>query len=217
MAAGKCWFPDVISRYTRFCLLGLSALCWLPAHAQTALEEVTGILAALSKMEASFEQSVQGSRGELVEYSTGQFLLDRPRFRWQVAEPYPQIIVSDGAMLRIFDPDLEQVTERPVTAALAATPLGLLAQEDIDLTGVFEAELLPDEGAVRHFLLTSTEENAPYQRIDLWVDEAKLLRIEVLDHFSQKLRVEFIDVPTEPWGESPFELTLPDNVEVVRG
>ncbi len=194
-------------------LLAVSA----QAAADSAVQTVSDFLADLNRFASTFEQSVQGAHGELIEYTTGQFLLERPRFRWQVEDPYPQIIVSDGDKLSIYDPDLEQVTVRPVQDALAGTPLGLLAQDDVNLEADFQAEERAVDGSTRHFVLTSVDGQAPYRRIELWIDGAQLLRIEVLDHYDQRLRVVFTADPLMPLGERPFELDLPEGVEVVEG
>ena len=213
MAAERFWFPGV----NRFFLLGLLLVATAHARAESAAQEVSDFLASLNRFASTFEQSVQGAHGELIEYTTGQFLLERPRFRWQVEEPYPQIIVSDGDRLSIYDPDLEQVTVRSVGDALAGTPLGLLAREDVDLLGEFHAEERADDPSARHFVLTSLDAQAPYRRIDLWIDGQQLLRIEVLDHYDQRLRVVFTADPLRPVGERPFELDLPEGVGVVEG
>ena len=186
-------------------------------RADEPLQDVSRFLEGLDRFESTFEQSVQGPHGELIEYAAGQFLLERPRFRWQVQDPYPQIIVSDGEKLRIYDPDLEQVTERDLSAALVGTPLGLLARRDVDLAGEFTAEELQTDAFAKRYVLSSVAEDAPYRRIELWLDGERLLRIEVLDHFDQRLRVEFTEDLPAPLGETPFQLELPDTVEVVQG
>ena len=53
--------------------------------------------------------------------------------------------------------------------------------------------------------------------VELWLDGERLLRIEVLDHFDQRLRVAFTEDLPAPLGETPFQLELPDTVEVVQG
>ncbi len=213
MAAVRFWFPGV----NKFIVVGLLLVASVQATAESATQTVSDFLASLDQFASTFEQSVQGAHGELIEYTTGQFLLDRPRFRWQVEDPYPQIIVSDGDKLSIYDPDLEQVTVRSVQDALAGTPLGLLARGDVNLKEEFQAEERANDASARHFVLTSLDAQAPYRRIELWIDGQQLLRIEVLDHYDQRLRVVFTADPVRPQGERPFELDLPEGVEVVEG
>ncbi len=66
-------------------------------------------------------------------------------------------------------------------------------------------------------MLVSLADDAPYRRIDLWLLDARLQRIEVLDHFEQRLNVEFTSEPLTAVDGDRFELELPEGVEVVQG
>ena len=57
-------------------------------------------------------------------------MIARPgKFRWQIEQPYSQLLVGDGEKVWMHDPELRQVTVRKVGAALGGSPAALLAGE----------------------------------------------------------------------------------------
>ena len=89
---------------------------------------IDGWLAANESLRARFTQTVFDEGGFRLNESHGTVAFRRPyRFRWNYEAPEPQIIVADGERLWWYDIDLQQVTVRPVDAALEGTPASLLA------------------------------------------------------------------------------------------
>jgi outer membrane lipoprotein carrier protein len=123
-----------------------------PSSAPTPLDRY---LKDLKTLRVTFLQTVADAQGAEVGRSTGTLIVERPgKFSWDIhpqsvqqgantgqgavsgqgaAAPQAsapgsgQLMVSDGRNLWYLDRDLEQVTVRPVTAALAATPAMLLS------------------------------------------------------------------------------------------
>ncbi len=103
----------------------------------------------LKTLRVTFLQTVADAHGAEVGRSIGTLIVERPgKFRWDIhpeatAQPASagksgsavpadsadggQLMVSDGRNLWYFDRDLQQVTVRPMTAALSATPAMLLS------------------------------------------------------------------------------------------
>jgi chaperone LolA len=89
----------------------------------------------LKTLRTSFVQTLADSQGQETDRSTGTLVVARPgKFSWDI---HPQsgdankgggqLMVSDGRNLWFFDRDLQQVTVKPVDAALSATPAMLLS------------------------------------------------------------------------------------------
>ena len=117
-----------------------------PSSAPTPLDRY---LKNLETLRVRFLQTVADAHGAEVSRSTGTLIVERPgKFRWDIhpqstaqgssagqsATPAQagspesgQLMVSDGRNLWYFDRDLQQVTVRPMTAALSATPAMLLS------------------------------------------------------------------------------------------
>ena len=108
----------------------------------------------LKTLRASFLQTLADGQGHEIDRSTGTLIVARPgKFSWDIhphsgaankdsgpahgssdraaSEGIPsgdgQLMVSDGRNLWFYDRDLEQVTVKPVDAALSATPAMLLS------------------------------------------------------------------------------------------
>ena len=117
-----------------------------PSSAPTPLDRY---LKNLKTLRVTFLQTVADAHGAEIGRSTGTLIVERPgKFSWDIhpqsvqqgaatgpgaAAPQAtapgsgQLMVSDGRNLWYLDRDLEQVTVRPVTAALSATPAMLLS------------------------------------------------------------------------------------------
>lgn len=118
-----------------------------PSSAPTPLDRY---LKNLKTLRVTFLQTVADAHGAEVGRSTGTLTVERPgKFRWDIhpqsvaqdaaagqgaaaapqagAADSGQLMVSDGRNLWYLDRDLQQVTVRPVTAALSATPAMLLS------------------------------------------------------------------------------------------
>lgn len=117
--------------------------------ASSAPTRLDRYLRNLKTLRVKFLQTVADAQGAALGRSTGTLLVERPgKFRWdihpqataqasssgqsgsaaQAGSPEGgQLMVSDGRNLWYFDRDLQQVTVRPMSAALSATPAMLLS------------------------------------------------------------------------------------------
>ena len=168
-------------------------------------------LDALGRLAADFTQAQYGTRGELLEKAHGRVRLARPKFRWELVEPYRQIIVADGETLKVYDPDLEQVSVRPIEEALTDAPLAVLTGSEATLNAEYEVARLEPE----RFSLRPLADDALIAEIILAFDSSRLSRIAIRGPLGQRTDVQlnrFEDVSVvQP---SDFELNLPEGVEV---
>jgi chaperone LolA len=94
-------------------------------------------LSDLKTLRASFIQTLADGQGREIDRAAGTLVVARPgKFSWDIHPQASdggtnkgdgQLMVSDGKNLWFFDRDLEQVTVKPVDAALSATPAMLLS------------------------------------------------------------------------------------------
>jgi outer membrane lipoprotein carrier protein len=110
-----------------------------PAPAATASANVSTpldkYLSDMKTLRTSFLQTLADGQGREIDRSTGTLIVARPgKFSWDIHpqagdtnKGAGQLMVSDGRNLWFFDRDLEQVTVKPVDAALSATPAMLLS------------------------------------------------------------------------------------------
>jgi len=123
-----------------------------PADNREALALLDAFVRAAASGRADFEQTVTASGSARPKVSRGTFAFLRPnRFRFHTTQPFEQTIVSDGQTLWLHDPDLNQVTARPLRAALAGTPAALIAS-GADLSALradYAVALDPDADGLR--------------------------------------------------------------------
>lgn len=112
------------------CIAGL--LCAAPALAADKTTALDRYLDGLISWRASFTESIVDARNRKVGSGKGSLLLQRPgKFRWELAPDDAadsgQLLVADGRNLWFLDRDLQQVTVKPMDAALSQTPAMLLS------------------------------------------------------------------------------------------
>ena len=103
--------------------------------AATAPTPLDRYLDNLKTLRTSFLQTLADAQGHEIDRSTGTLIVARPgKFSWDIHpqsgntnKGSGQLMVSDGRNLWFYDRDLEQVTVKPVDAALSATPAMLLS------------------------------------------------------------------------------------------
>ncbi len=165
---------------------------------------------------AHFEQSLIDPDGRILEKTSGTLEIQRPgRFRWIYEEPYEQWLVADGANIWSYDVDLEQVTVKPQTEALANTPALLLggsgeAMEQFEHGGSFM------ESGLTWVRLLPVDTESGFRRVELGFDDGRLSRMVFLDNLEQTSVVVLSNVVVnEAIDAARFQFTVPDDVDVV--
>ena len=175
-------------------------------------------LEALERFAATFTQAIAGNRGQILEESTGYVLLARPDFKWVVNEPYPQVITTEGDLLKVYDPDLEQLSIRPLSDALMDTPISLLTSAEVDLGEHFNVIRLPVEAdGMDSYVVTPTGEESLFAEIRLTFSSAGLDALGIVDHLGQFTEIRFQVDPDRVIQSADFELEVPPGTDVIGG
>jgi outer membrane lipoprotein carrier protein len=148
MARAMCWRPrrrrTEVARpahLPRKARARLLAVAWLLAAlaaggaAQAATTPLDSYLDDLRTLRARFLQILVDAKGREIDRASGTLIVVRPgKFSWEIHPQRTgssggagQLMVCDGTNLWFLDRDLEQVTVKPVDAALSATPAMLLS------------------------------------------------------------------------------------------
>jgi len=195
----------------------LLAALLAPALALAAgVERFQSYLRGTQTARADFEQQVFDRERKLVQESKGSFSFLRPgRLRWTYAQPYPQLIVGDGARVWIYDEDLNQVTVRAMARALGSTPAALLAGA-ADVERAFE---LADAGArdgLEWLEAKPREREAGFERIRLGMGPVGVQAMELTDHFGQTTVLRFSNVVRNPQLDpASFRFVPPKGADVL--
>jgi outer membrane lipoprotein carrier protein len=197
-------------------LLSVSGASRAEPEAAEQANPLETFLADLNTFSAGFEQTLVNELGEEMERSVGALYVERPgKFHWAYWEPFPQLIVSDGRSLWIYDEDLEQVTIKDVTASIDDSPAALLGGNvDVDAHYVvIEAE---ETEGVRWLELTPRDIESQYETVRLGFRERELAAMELFDNLGQKTRIVFQDVRRNPsLEEGLFQFVPPPDIDIV--
>ncbi len=200
-----------------FLILSVSVLP-VSVQATDPATRMAGVLAAARSMEATFEQEVVGGNGMLAQSTSGTMRVSRPHlFRWDVQEPFAQLIIADGTHVWVYDPDLAQVVVRPFDQQLADTPALLFGGDANRIGERFTVKLLEDAGNRLHFELTPKDEDSLFETLTVRFHKKRLKSMTLVDGLGQKTTIRFSDVvlnvaiPPEN-----FRFVPPPGTDVIR-
>lgn len=188
------------------------------AQGDDPAEALRDRLQGLDGIIADFKQQVTSPRGVIIEQSSGTLYLYKPAFRWDVDDPYPQIILAREGIVQVYDPDLEQVTERALDDSLDQAPLALLTRSDLALGDYFKIVQLGGEPDVDRFELYPTGSDALFARMQLVFDGQILSALVIYDHVGQQTLIRFAEYEAGQVIQSDvFEMRYPPDTDFVRG
>lgn len=163
-----------------------------------------------------FSQTVVDADGEVLQQSRGSVKLLRPgHFAWRYETPYEQIIIADGDNLWIYDKDLAQVTQRPLTQALGTAPIMLLSQAS-PLHEAFEVISSERRGGLDWVTLKPKAADTDFTRVQMALDQEGFKQMVLDDQFGQQTLIRFsilqTDVELKP---ADFEFEVPAGVDLI--
>lgn len=202
-------------RVLRFALLTVAVA--LATSVQAAgIDALTRFYQEVESLSAHFEQVQRAPDGAVLRKSSGVFLLSRPgKFRWEYKQPYRQIIVSNGQVLKFYDVGLSQVTVRPVAGALRATPARLLTG-GAALQDAFKVQHQGMQDGLNWLRLTPRAAHSDFKQIRLGLRNGLPIVMVLADRLGQTTRIRFSDIKVNPeLDASRFEIDVPDDVTVV--
>ena len=173
-------------------------------------------------LEAKFEQKVVDETGMMLEITDGNLTLSRPgKFRWDYSgsssglERGPQII-ADGESILMYDPDLEQVTQRSLQDALGQVPSLLLVQSGADIEQHFIVTDIGMTDSLSWVSLKPLDEDAGYQHLMIGFQLGDLNTILLLDGLGNETRLSLSEVVSNSaLPKDRFEFEVPDGVDVL--
>jgi outer membrane lipoprotein carrier protein len=201
-----------------------------PAQQATPLD---AYLDHLKTLRASFLQTLADPHGREIDRAKGTLVVDRPgRFRWEI-HPEPaadsgssgnagaapasagQLMVCDGKNLWFLDRDLEQVTVKPVDAALSATPAMLLSGT-VDVRKNFKISPAGERMGLTWVLVEPQGAQADFRDALFGFDHGELRRMILEDKLDQTATIVFEKVERNgPVSPSEVSFTPPAGTDVI--
>lgn len=183
--------------------------------AENPLVRLHGFL-QMKTYKAAFSQVVYDAKNTVIVDSLGTVVISRPgRFRWEYTEPEHQLIVSDGVNLVTYDPVLKQAGVQPLFAALGDAPITLL-MGNRPVFERFEVERGGRRDGLEWVTLTPKVQDTEFVRIELGLNRAEVVRMEMLDHFEQTTVIRFLRSEMNPEiAADAFRVHLAKDVDVI--
>ncbi len=192
-------------------------LLLLPALAHAdAVQRLNSFFQGTASMRAQFRQTVLDNQSRRVQDVTGSMQLSRPgKFRWDYNKPYVQLVVGDGQKVWLYDPDLNQVTVRPLDKVLGSSPAALLAGSS-DIEKTFNLKDVGMQNDLEWAEVTPKDKESGFERMLLGFKGEQLAEMELHDNFGQTTVIEFTRLERNPkLNPQAFRFSPPKGADVV--
>jgi len=202
----------------------------MAAPAKSPPTQLDAYLDNLKTLRASFLQTLADSQGHEIDRATGTIVVQRPgKFRWEIhpqgaggAGTAPasdasagQLMVCDGRNLWFLDRDLNQVTVKPVDAALSATPAMLLSGA-VDVRRNFTITAAGERQGLEWVLVEPHGAEADFREALFGFDHGELKRMILEDKLDQTATVIFDKVERNmPVNPADVSFTPPAGADVI--
>jgi outer membrane lipoprotein carrier protein len=171
--------------------------------------------------QADFKQEYYIKLHDKRTTSEGHVAFEKPgKMSWKYAQPNGNRVVSDGQVLKVFEPSNQQMFVQPVNKSQYPAALSFLMGQG-QLTSSFTLRLLDSMKFEGGWVLEGTPKDPTpaYQKVLLYVDEAtaQVRRVLILDVQGNRNRFDFdnplVNTPVPP-GE--FTFTPPTGTQIVK-
>jgi len=204
-------------------VLGWSRFGITEARAQNTLNARAQLHYFVNHVSAAtgrYSQTTISAEGDARPAQSGSFAFARPgRFKWATETPYEQLVVADGDQVFQYDPDLAQVTVRPLAEAIGTSPAAILFGSGAldDSFEVSELARADDRDALYWLRAVPRASDAGFVQVDIALRNNLPARINLLDAFGQTTRIVLSEVtPAANLPAETFRFIPPEDVDVVR-
>jgi len=188
----------------------------------------------LRTLRTSFVQTLADPHGREIDRANGTLIVQRPgKFSWDI-HPQPvasdataanaapaggggagQLMVCDRLNLWFYDRDLQQVTVKPVDAALSATPAMLLSGA-VDVRKTFTISSVGEREGLDWVLVEPNGAQADFRRALFGFEHGDLRRMILEDKLDQTATIIFQKIERNgPVRPSDVSFTPPAGVDVI--
>ena len=181
-----------------------------------ARDDLNAFTKGLKGLDGQFSQQVFDVRGKQKEASSGRVAVSAPRlFRWECTKPYAQLVVADGKIVWVVDPDLNQATRRPQGPEEANSPLAILL-EPARLERDFAVKDGGNRNGVAWLEVAPRAADAGFKTARLGFAGGQLSRLEYVDALGQRTVIAFSGWKRNPsFAKGTFAYTPGKGVDVI--
>lgn len=186
------------------------------AYASDA-SDLTKLLDGIKSMQANFKQIILDNYGKVVQQSKGVMALERPgKFRWQVKNPIPQLIIANKSKLWVYDPDLEQVTIRTLNTQAGEAPALLLSHDNAAIEKSYTISSLTDDRGLRWFVLKPKNTDNSFSEIKLGFSDKQIKEMILDDQIGHSTKIIFAQIKiNQKLPKTLFVLNAPKGTDII--
>lgn len=184
----------------------------------SAIEQIKRFSLEVKSAKGQFVQVVKkGESQARSQKSNGNFLFAKPgRFIWTYAQPYQQVLSSNGESFYFFDKDLNQVIIRKMSEAISSTPIALLFG-NVSLDKNFTLKDLESKDGVEWLEAVPNKKDQSFERVLIGFKDTALYVMELFDPLGQTTTITFshleLNPPIKP---EIFNFDIPAGVDVLK-
>lgn len=173
----------------------------------------------VSSLSADFTQEVFSKSLKSTQTSGGKVFFKKPgKMRWTYSEPIKDEIVSNGKVISVYQPDLNQVMEREIDPSASNIGTDFLSGVG-NLKRDFDIAIAEENEKTCRLSLTPKEPQPNIKRIFLELDKGTFIitKTVVEDLFGNETRVSLRDMKFDAnIKDSVFEFKAPKGAKVVK-
>ncbi|MFK7863978.1 MAG: outer membrane lipoprotein chaperone LolA [Pseudohongiellaceae bacterium] len=207
------------SRLIRHSLIGFSMLLGASNVFSNEIATLDDLLSDIQTLSADVLQLIVEANGGVLEESSIKMQLKKPDgFYWETIDPFPELIVTNGAKLWNYQPDLEQVVIEDWDSERSELAAQLLSGQTENLRDEYTVEnLLVSESTRAKFRLTPIAPDNIYENIDIAFLDSNLESISMQSKNGERTVWNFADVVrNQPIDDSTFVFVVPAGIEVIE-
>ena len=163
-------------------------------YAKDSAVMLEGLLTNFTTYTAHVTQRTVNSQGDPISSAEGEVKIKKPDyFFWETLTPTHQQLFGRKNTLWVYDVDLAQATERPVSAPGQMNPVDILVGDGKALSRYFIVKLLSSSASssLTQFELTAKDPNASFLVIHLTFNHDRLVSIVSTNNLGQTTTFTF--------------------------
>ncbi|MFJ4344308.1 outer membrane lipoprotein chaperone LolA [Pseudomonas sp. NPDC089401] len=178
---------------------------------------LTDLLNKSQTIEANFSQLTLDAGGTSLQETTGKMTVKRPGlFYWHTDAPQEQLVVSDGKMVTLWDPDLEQATVKKLDVRLNQTPALLLSGDVSKISQSFDITS-KEQGEVMDFTLKPKTKDTLFDSLRVSFRKGLINDMQLIDSVGQRTNILFNGVKAnQAVADSKFKFDIPKGADVIK-
>jgi outer membrane lipoprotein carrier protein len=188
------------------------------AGADTAAQQLAGLLGQFNSLSAQFTQTLYDSHGRVLQKSHGSMELLRPdALRWETLSPSKQILITNGKQLWVYDVDLEQVQVKPLQKAFGNQPAMVFTSSSAEMQQHFIVSVIPAKQATQAFQLVPKDPQADFKWIRFYFSGNAISKMQINDKIGQLTEMVFSQVKRNPYLlPAHFNFIPPKGIDVIN-